>query len=135
MQNPFSAKAALLQALTTGPGYGLELRERIRDRTGNRVRIRLGSLYPALRALERAGLVRSWDGARQRGRPRRYYELTIEGIRSAEEIRSVMGLFTGDTARSPTSQRDRSKMRDRIHRCARVSAFTAELRRRVAAMR
>ena len=71
MRNPFNAKAALLQALATGPGYGLELLERIRDRTGDLVRIHLGSLYPALRALKREGLVRSWDGARQRGRPRR----------------------------------------------------------------
>ena len=85
MRNPFSAKAALLQALTTGPGYGLELLERISDRTGDRVRLRLGSLYPALRALQQEGLVRSWDRSRRRGRPRRYYELTIKGIRSAEE--------------------------------------------------
>jgi DNA-binding PadR family transcriptional regulator len=79
--------------------------------------------------------VRSWDGARHRGRPRKYYELTLEGIRSAEEMRAVMGLFVGDMARSPTSQRERSKMRDRIRRCARVSAFAVELQRRMAAKR
>ncbi len=135
MRNPFSAKATLLQALTTGPGYGLELLERIGDRTGGRVRLRPGSLYPALRALQQEGLVRAWAGARQRGRPRQYYELTSEGIRSAEEMRSVIGLFVGTVPPSPAPQRERSKMRERIRRCARVSGFTGELRRHMEAMR
>jgi hypothetical protein len=107
MRSPFSAKAALIQALVTGPGYGLELQERIRERTGGRVRLHSGSLYPALRALERERLVRH----------------------SAEEMRAAIRLFVGGTSPSPPSPRERSLMRERIRRCARVSGFTSELRR------
>jgi PadR family transcriptional regulator PadR len=135
MRTPFSAKAALLQALSAGPGYGMELLERVRDRTGGRVRLRPGSLYPALRALEREGLVRGWAGAPQRGRRRRYYELTSKGIRAAEEMRAVMRIFVGATSPSATSQRERSRMRERIRQCIRVSGFAYELRRRTSAQR
>lgn len=83
---PVTARAALLQALLDGPGYGLELTERIAARTNGRVALRDGSVYPALRAMEREGLLRSWESAPlpdRGGRPRRYYELTAEGRRAA----------------------------------------------------
>ena len=133
MQALFNAKAALLQALFTGPGYGMELLERIRDRTGGRMRLRPGSLYPALRALEGEGLVQGWAGATQRGRRRQYYELTSQGIRAAEEMRAVIRMFVGPAPAPPVSQRERSKMRERILRCIRVSDFAHELRCRTSA--
>ena len=80
MQSPLSARAALLQVLDY-PAHGLELIRRVEQRTGGAVSVRQGSVYPALRQLEREGLVRSWKGrsAQGGGRPRRYYELTRAG--------------------------------------------------------
>lgn len=67
---------AILQALTDGCPYGMQ----VMDRTG----LPSGTVYPALRRMEKQGWVRcDWeeDGeAKRAGRPRRkYYRLTAEG--------------------------------------------------------
>src|ERR1700687_3625459 len=97
MDTPISAKAALLQAPTSGPGYGLDLIDRVKDRTGGRLVLGQGSVYPALRALEREGFLESYDGeplAERRGRPRRYYKIPAKGRRAATEQRATaFGLF------------------------------------------
>ena len=92
-----NAAAALLQALSEGPSYGLELIERVERRTAGKLKLLHGSVYPALRSLERAGFVRSFRGANApetAGRPRRYYELTAKGEEAAAGQRQlVSGLF------------------------------------------
>lgn len=97
MELPVSARAALLQALIAGEGYGLELIERVEQRTKGAVKLRQGSVYPALRDLEDEGLVKSYEGEpipERGGRPRRYYRLTAKGQRAAlEQGEAVRGLF------------------------------------------
>ena len=86
------AEFALLQALMFGDGYGLELIERVKDRTNGEVRIRLNRVYPVLRRLEAEGLLESYDGkpvAVTGGRPRVYYKLTAEGHRVAQRQRAA----------------------------------------------
>jgi len=66
------ATALVLEALEQGHAYGFD----IIDATG----LRSGTVYPLLRRLEEAGLVRSrWervaDARRERRPPRKYYEL------------------------------------------------------------
>ena len=68
--------AVVLQALANGYQYGFD----IMDITG----LPSGTIYPALRRMEAAGLVVSqWEGeaaAQREGRPaRKYYEVTGEG--------------------------------------------------------
>jgi PadR family transcriptional regulator PadR len=130
VKNPLSARAAILLGLSR-PGYGLQIIDRIRDQTGGRVRLRLGSVYPALRDLEKQRLVRSWEvpGARG-GRRRRYYELTLKGVAAATAQREVLRDLLGGRAevlRPETIER----MRDRLGECAAVSAFVIDLRRRM----
>lgn len=90
-------KAALLQALVQGPSYGLELIERVYDRTHGEIRIVQGTVYPTLRDLEKDGLVESYDGeplAIRNGRPRVYYRLTALGQRRAkQQARAVLSLL------------------------------------------
>ena len=133
MDTPLSAKAALLQALAI-PGYGLELVERIRHQSSRQVRLSLGSIYPALRALERRHLVRSRadapDGAI--GRPARYYELTPEGVATATAQREALGGFFRQGRHDPPSAGQVQLMRERLHRCAQVSRFVLKLRRATA---
>lgn len=92
-----SARLAILQVLFDGPSFGLEVIERVEQRTLGRIKLGQGSVYPALRELEAEGLVTSYDGAtprERRGRPRRYYRLTADGVREAREAReSVSGLL------------------------------------------
>ncbi len=99
METPVSARAAILLALTRSKGFGLELIERVSEKTNGAVNLGQGSVYPLLRSLEEEGLVRSWeaDATPERGgRPRRYYELTGEGRRVASEhgatLRRIIGL-------------------------------------------
>lgn len=96
MSSPVTSKAALLQALVDGPGFGLALIERVKSRTHGELKLNQGSIYPALRALEREGLLRSWDqdGPPERaGRPRRYYELTAEGREAAYRAQRIFAAF------------------------------------------
>jgi len=133
VDTPLSAKAALLQALAV-PGYGLELAERIRQQSGHQVQLRPGSIYPALRALERRRLVRSrTDGPRGAvGRPARYYELTPEGVAACTTQREALGAFFRPGRHDPPSAGEVRLMRERLRRCAEVSGFVLDLRRATA---
>lgn len=93
-----TAQAALLQELTNGDGYGLDLIERVREATDGRVVLRQGSVYPALRNLEQEGYVKSYEGESapgRSGRPRIYYHLTAKGARAAREQQTTLASFFG----------------------------------------
>jgi PadR family transcriptional regulator PadR len=93
MDTLLGAKTALLQILVEGPGYGLDLIDRVKQRSGGHLVLGQGSAYPALRSLERAGLTTSYEGPplpERSGRPRRYYKLTALGEREARSRRSIM---------------------------------------------
>jgi PadR family transcriptional regulator PadR len=101
MDGLLSARTAILQALIRGASYGLELIDRVRDHSGGVINLRQGSVYPTLRELERDGLVRSWEDnplPERGGRPRRYYELTAEGLRVAREENRTLLEFAGSLA-------------------------------------
>ena len=91
MESPLTAKAAILQVLMDGEAFGLEIAERVRERTEGKIELGPGSLYPALKGLERSGLLESWNGPpleQRGGRPRRYYKLTADGVRAAHGQRA-----------------------------------------------
>ena len=85
--------ALILSALANGYRYGFD----VIDATG----LKSGTVYPALRRLDRNGLLRSsWEDralAHAEGRPpRRIYELTSEGLRvvpkAVARLRAISGL-------------------------------------------
>ena len=84
--------AIVLLAVSRGVAYGFD----IMDATG----LQSGTVYPILRRLEAAGLVRSrWEAvtnARDEQRPpRRYYQITGAGSR---EVRGALDRFPGLSA-------------------------------------
>lgn len=93
-----SARAALLQALIRGDSFGLELIDRVKEATNGALVLNQGSVYPALRDLEREGLLESYAGPplpERGGRPRVYYRLTAQGQRAAlDDRQQVAGLFS-----------------------------------------
>jgi PadR family transcriptional regulator len=99
MDVPVNTKAALLQALVSGPGFGLELIDRVEKRTKGKIPLHQGSLYPALRDLERDGMVESYNGdevvPERGGRPRRYYKLTAKGAKAAMEQKAAVSWLFG----------------------------------------
>src|SRR5688572_13741932 len=90
-------KVALLSALVSGEGYGLQIIERVRELTNGQIRLVQGRVYPALRELENEGFLESYDGEplpERGGRPRRYYRLTAEGRRAARtQATAISGLL------------------------------------------
>jgi DNA-binding PadR family transcriptional regulator len=131
MRTLLNARTAILLALDR-PGYGLQLIDRVYDQTGARVRLRLGSVYPALSDLERKRLVRSWEGpAPRRGRRRRYYELTAKGVAAARAEREALQSLLGTALKGPTAN-ELARMREGLRECAAVSAFVLDLQRRLA---
>jgi PadR family transcriptional regulator, regulatory protein PadR len=71
----------LLAALETGPRHGYAVKEALRDNSAGRIDLPTGTIYPALRRLEQAGLIRgTWDTTATR--PRRTYQLTAAGRRA-----------------------------------------------------
>lgn len=74
----------VLSVLTDAPLYGYLIQKRLRDVSGNMVRIQAGTLYPILHRLEVAGAIKArWDDTT--GRDRKWYELTPKGKRLLSE--------------------------------------------------
>jgi PadR family transcriptional regulator PadR len=72
--------ALLLATLEDGPRHGYAVIEALRQSTGGRVDLPTGTMYPALRRLENAGLLSgSWSVV---GGRRRDYRLTKAGARA-----------------------------------------------------
>jgi len=121
-----NARTAILLALDR-PAYGLQIIDRVHRQTSGRVRLGLGSVYPALRSLERQRLVRSWEvPAPRKGRRRRYYDLTAKGVATVRAERETLQRLLG-TAREPPTPRQLARMRDGLRECAALSAFVLDL--------
>lgn len=73
----------VLSALAEGPQYGYLIQKRIREASGNLVRIQAGTLYPLLHRLEDSGAIDSrWEAVG--GRDRKWYALTDAGRRTLQ---------------------------------------------------
>jgi DNA-binding PadR family transcriptional regulator len=82
----------LLAALEMGPAHGFAVMAELRRRTEGAVALESGTLYPALRRLEDAGLIAgTWTTGP--GRRRREYELTEQGRRALGEERGFWREF------------------------------------------
>ena len=92
-----SATALVLDALGRGSRHGFD----ILDATG----LPSGTVYPILRRLEQEGLARSrWESAKlaqsEQRPPRRYYELTREGLERLEAARARFPILGALPARA-----------------------------------
>ena len=125
-----TTRAAILQALRRGPTYGRELVRRVGAASGGRASIAPGSVYPSLKALEKARLVRTWTvipGRARGGRARRYYELTVLGVRQAErEGEALAQIALARRSAAPLSPAEHEAMRERIERVCELHAFAIE---------
>jgi len=77
----------ILSFLVERPMYGYEMLQEADRRSARAFRLKEGTLYPALRQMERAGLVRAAWRESDAGRSRKYYSLTPKGRRRAESKR------------------------------------------------
>jgi PadR family transcriptional regulator PadR len=77
----------ILSFLVERPMYGYEMLQEAERRSARAFHLKEGTLYPALRQMERAGLVRATWRESEAGRSRKYYSLTSTGRRRAESKR------------------------------------------------
>lgn len=69
----------LLKTLSAGPLHGYAISRWIRTATEEALSVDEGALYPALRRLEKRGLVEAEWGVTDTGREARFYRLTEAG--------------------------------------------------------
>jgi DNA-binding PadR family transcriptional regulator len=83
----------LLASLETGPRHGYAIMEALRAGSDGQVDLPTGTIYPALRRLERAGLLTgTWDETG--GRRRRMYSLTPAGRNALAAERGIWRTFS-----------------------------------------
>src|SRR5580765_5556450 len=88
----------LLSALEQGEAHGLEILRRLEEAGCGLLRLKEGSLYPALYRLEAAGEVKAaWEAEThgRRGARRRIYRLTAKGRRTLDAGRVEWRTFVG----------------------------------------
>lgn len=84
--------ALILSVLSKEPLHGYAVIEALKDRSGGRLALPEGTVYPALHRLERSGLLASaWS---ENGRRRRVYRLTSRGERELGVRRQRWQEFT-----------------------------------------
>ena len=84
----------ILRALALEPRHGWGISERIQQISSDVLRVKQGSLYPALHRLERRGWVKSKWSASENNRRARYYELTKAGRMRLQEEESAWRALT-----------------------------------------
>ena len=73
-----SLELMVLSVLGEAPLYGYLIQKKLREASGNMVRVEAGTLYPILHRLEEAGAIASkWEDTG--GRDRKWYHLTAKG--------------------------------------------------------
>jgi len=69
----------ILKTLSRGPNHGYGIARWLRESSADAFQVEEGALYPALRRLEKRGLLASgWD-VTETGREAKFYRLTEEG--------------------------------------------------------
>jgi PadR family transcriptional regulator PadR len=83
----------LLACLEAGPRHGYAVMQALRAGSDGQFNLPTGTVYPALRRLERAGLVKgAWQV--EGGRRRRVYELTQTGRGMLDDERGIWKRFS-----------------------------------------
>lgn len=83
---PGTLETMILSVLRRQAEHGYAVARRIEARSQGALSIEEGSLYPALRRLEKRGLIRGDWRPSDSGRRARYYELTPDGSKRLEEL-------------------------------------------------
>lgn len=95
--------AMVLAVLRDGPSYGYAIAKEINKRSNDLLRLRQGTLYPALRNLETKGWIEGEWIVSEGSRPRRVYTISEAGTKTLIEMvdawkklaKALDGVFVG----------------------------------------
>lgn len=79
----------ILHVLAEGPSHGYAIASAIRERSGEVLAFREGTLYPTLHGLEQRGLITAIEEHDADGRVRRRYRLTEAGQHALAQERAA----------------------------------------------
>jgi PadR family transcriptional regulator PadR len=74
----------ILRVIALQPMHGWAIAQRIRQLSGDELRVGQGSLYPALHRLEQQGWIQAKWAASENNRRAKYYRLTAAGRQALE---------------------------------------------------
>ncbi len=90
----------VLKLLESEPKYGYQIIQEMREKSEEAFLLKDGTLYPILYRLEDDRLVTGrWSEAEGKQVPRKYYEITEDGIRALREIEKVWKHISGGIAK------------------------------------
>jgi transcriptional regulator len=78
----------VLRVIALEPMHGWAIAQRIRQMSGEELRVGQGSLYPALHKLEQQGWIEARWGESENNRRAKYYSLTKAGRKALEKERA-----------------------------------------------
>ncbi len=106
-----STSLLILAVLSDSPRHGYAIAREIERRCADALKVGEGALYPALRALEREGLVESAWETQPSGPARRIYTLTDTGaarlaasVKSWSRFSTAVNAVLGETLGGPDVQ-------------------------------
>ena len=85
----------VLKILALGPTHGWDITQRIKQISGDVLKVNQGSLYPALHRLETQGWITSEWGESENNRRAKYYKLTARGRKQLVAERETWARFSG----------------------------------------
>lgn len=85
----------ILKIIALGPVHGYGISQRIQQISKEVLQVQQGSLYPALRRLEKRGLIKGQWGTSDNGRQARFYSLSQAGRRQLKLEQSQWALVAG----------------------------------------
>ena len=89
-----STPMLVLSLLKDGDKYGYQMVEELAKRSDDTFQLKEGTLYPLLHTLEKQRFVTSYTMTTERGRERKYYRLTDEGLRQLQHKEQEWKLFS-----------------------------------------
>jgi PadR family transcriptional regulator PadR len=113
----------VLAVLRDGPLHGYGIAREIERRSGNALRFKEGTLYPALHALEREELIAGQWSKEHGGRERKVYSITPAGLAAldrrtrtwAEFASAIYRVIGGESHEGTTGTPTGERLRGRLH--------------------
>lgn len=97
----------LLKLLEEREMYGYEILSAVEERSGGRIEVKDGTLYPILYRLEKAGYLAPYWQTQERGVPRKYYRLTESGRSELDRrLKDWRAFMTGISRVLETGERE-----------------------------
>lgn len=87
-------KPLILALLDEGDQYGYQIIKNLKEKTDAVFEVGEGSIYPALHALEKKKLLKSYWKKQAEGPDRKYYKITRRGQKELSTAKSQWGKFS-----------------------------------------